>query len=232
MSRIGKLPIAVPAGVTVNVAGETVTVKGPKGELKRVMPSEMAIKQEGAVLTVSRPSDAKKHRAYHGLTRTLLANMVQGVSKGFEKNLEIVGVGFRVEKAGNNLNLRLGFSHPVEVKPMAGISFAVEGTTKIKVIGINKEDVGFRVEKAGNNLNLRLGFSHPVEVKPMAGISFAVEGTTKIKVIGINKEDVGEQAAEIRALHAPDHYKGKGIRYAGEKVKLKPGKAGKVVGRK
>lgn len=183
MSRIGKLPIAVPAGVTVNVAGETVTVKGPKGELKRVMPPEMIIKQEGSTLTVTRPSDAKKHRAYHGLTRTLLANMVQGVSKGFDKNLEIVGVGYRAEKTGDKLTLRIGFSHPVEVKPMPGINFAVEGTNKIKVSGINKEDVG-------------------------------------------------EQAAEIRALRVPDHYKGKGIRYAGEKIKLKPGKAGKVVGRK
>jgi large subunit ribosomal protein L6 len=183
MSRIGKLPITVPAGVTVNVAGETVTVKGPKGELKRVMPPEMIIKQEGTTLSVTRPSDAKKHRAYHGLTRTLLSNMVLGVSKGFEKSLEIVGVGFRVEKAGDKLNLRVGFSHTVEVKPMPGITFAVEGTTKIKVQGINKEVVG-------------------------------------------------EQAAEIRAIHAPDHYKGKGIRYAGERIKLKPGKAGKVVGRK
>ncbi len=183
MSRIGKMPIAVPTGVTVNIAGDTVTVKGPKGELKRTLPPEMVIKQDGGNLTVNRPSDAKKHRAFHGLTRTLLANMVQGVSKGFEKNLEIVGVGFRAEKSGDKLTLRIGYSHPVEVKPMAGITLAVEGTNKIKVSGINKEDVG-------------------------------------------------EQAAEIRALHAPDHYKGKGIRYAGERIKLKPGKAGKVVGRK
>jgi len=183
MSRIGKLPIAVPAGVTVDIKGESVTIKGPKGELKRNLPAEMIIKQEGTNLTVGRPSDAKKHRAFHGLTRTLLANMVQGVSKGFEKNLEIVGVGFRAEKTGEKLLLRIGFSHQVEVKPMPGITFTVEGTNKIKVSGINKEDVG-------------------------------------------------EQAAEIRALHAPDHYKGKGIRYSGEKLKLKPGKAGKVVGRK
>ena len=183
MSRIGKLPITVPSGVTVNIAGADVTVKGPKGELKRSLPAEMGIKLEGSILTVTRPSDAKRHRAFHGLTRSLLANMVQGVSKGFEKNLEIVGVGYRAEKTGEKLNLRLGFSHQVEVKP-----------------------------------------------KP--GITLSVEGTTKIKVSGINKEDVGEMAAEIRALRAPDHYKGKGIRYAGEKVHLKPGKAGKVVGRK
>lgn len=183
MSRIGKLPITVPAGVTVNIAGETVTVKGPKGELKRKMPAEIMIKQENSVLTVTRPSDSKHHRAFHGLTRTLLANMVQGVSKGFDKSLEIVGVGFRAEKTGDKLMLRIGYSHQVEVKPMPGITLAVEGTNRIKVSGINKEDVG-------------------------------------------------EQAAEIRALHAPDHYKGKGIRYAGEKIHLKPGKAGKVVGRK
>ncbi len=183
MSRIGKLPITVPAGVTVNIAGATVTVKGPKGELKRTLPSEMVIKQENGTITVSRPSDSKQHRAYHGLTRTLLANMVQGVSKGFEKSLDIVGVGFRAEKTGDKLMLRIGYSHQVEVKPMPGITLGVEGTNKIKVSGISKEDVG-------------------------------------------------EQAAEIRALHAPDHYKGKGIRYSGEKIHLKPGKAGKVVGRK
>jgi large subunit ribosomal protein L6 len=169
--------------VTVNIAGESVTVKGPKGQLTRSLPAEMRVAMEGSNLVVTRPSDNKKHRAYHGLTRSLLANMVQGVSKGFEKSLEIVGVGYRAEKVGDKLNLRLGFSHQVEVKPMPGITLAVEGTNKIKVSGINKEDVG-------------------------------------------------EMAAEIRALRVPDHYKGKGIRYSGEKVHLKPGKAGKVVGRK
>jgi large subunit ribosomal protein L6 len=168
--------------VTVNIAGDTVTVKGPKGQLSRSLPAEMGVKLEGTTLTVTRPSDNKKHRAYHGLTRSLLANMVQGVSKGFEKNLEIVGVGYRAEKAGEKLNLRLGFSHQVEVVPIPGITLSVEANTKIKVSGINKEDVG-------------------------------------------------EMAAEIRALRVPDHYKGKGIRYAGEIVHLKPGKAGKVVGR-
>jgi large subunit ribosomal protein L6 len=183
MSRIGKLPIAVPAGVTVKIDGENITVKGPKGELTREIPAEMNIKVEGGTLTVTRPSDAKKHRAFHGLTRSLVANMVQGVSKGFDKNLEIVGVGYRAEKSGDKLTLRLGFSHTVEVKPVPGITLSVEGTNKIKVSGINKEDVG-------------------------------------------------EMAAEIRALRPPDHYKGKGIRYSGEKVHIKPGKAGKVVGRK
>jgi large subunit ribosomal protein L6 len=182
MSRIGKLPIPIPTGVTVDISGGSVTVKGPKGQLTRSLPAEMRVAMEGSNLIVTRPSDNHKHRAYHGLTRSLLANMVQGVSKGFEKTLDIVGVGYRAEKTGDKLNLRLGFSHQVEVKPMPGITLAVEGTNKIKVSGINKEDVG-------------------------------------------------QMAAEIRALRVPDHYKGKGIRYTGEKVRIKPGKAGKVVSR-
>jgi large subunit ribosomal protein L6 len=182
MSRIGKLPIPIPSGVTVNIKGDTVAIKGPKGELTRTLPPDMSVKIEGSNLLVSRPDDSKKHRAFHGLTRSLLANMVEGVSKGFEKTLEIVGVGLRAEKTGNNLTLRLGFSHNVEVKPLPGITLAVEG----------------------NN---------------------------RIKVSGINKEVVGEMAAEIRALRTRDPYKGKGIKYAGELVHLKPGKAGKAVGR-
>jgi large subunit ribosomal protein L6 len=182
MSRIGKLPIPIPTGVTVNISGGSVTVKGPKGELNRTLPAEMKIAMEGNNLVVTRPSDNKKHRAYHGLTRTLLANMVEGVSKGFEKTLDIVGVGYRAEKTGEKLTLRLGFSHQVDVNPMPGLTLAVEGTNKIKVSGINKEDVG-------------------------------------------------QMAAEIRGLRPPDHYKGKGIRYTGEKVRIKPGKTGKVVGR-
>src|SRR3972149_2710399 len=181
MSRIGKMPIPIPSGVTVNIKGESVSVKGPRGELNRSLREDMLVKMEGNSLTVTRPSDSKKHRAYHGLTRTLLANMVQGVSRGYEKNLEIMGVGFRAEKAGDKLSLRLGRSH--------------------------------------------LG-----EVVPPPGIMLSVEGNTKIKVSGINKEDVGQMAAEIRALRPPDAYKGKGIKYAGEVIRLKPGKAGKVVG--
>jgi large subunit ribosomal protein L6 len=181
MSRVGKMPITVPSGVTVDIKGEKVTVKGPKGELSRVLSSEMLIKQEGNTLTVTRPSESQRHRAYHGLTRSLLANMVEGVSKGFEKTLEIVGVGYRAEKVGEKLVLRIGYSHPVEVTPLPGITLSVEG----------------------NN---------------------------RIKVNGINKEDVGEMAAEIKAIRTPDAYKGKGIRYAGEIIHLKPGKAGKVVG--
>lgn len=182
MSRIGKMPILIPSGVTVNIEGVSVTVKGPKGELNRTLPPDMSAKVEENNLIVSRPDDSKKHKAFHGLARSLLANMVEGVSKGFEKNLEIVGVGLRAEKTGDNLTLRLGFSHNVEVKPLPG--------TKLDV-----------------------------------------EGNNKIKVSGINKEVVGEMAAEIRALRTRDIYKGKGIRYAGEKVHLKPGKAGKAAGR-
>ncbi len=181
MSRIGRMPIAVPAGVTVNIEGERVMVSGPKGELSRSLPSDMLVNLEGDTLTVSRPSDSKKHRSYHGLTRSLLANMVEGVSKGFEKILEIVGVGYRAEKVGDKLVIRIGYSHPVEVTPLPGTTLDVEG----------------------NN---------------------------RIKVTGINKEAVGQIAAEIRAIRPPDAYKGKGIRYAGEIVHLKPGKAGKVVG--
>jgi large subunit ribosomal protein L6 len=181
MSRIGKMPITVPPEVTVNIEGERVTVSGPKGELSRSLLPDMKINLENNALTVSRPSDDRKHRSQHGLTRSLLANMVEGVSKGFEKNLDIVGVGYRAEKSGEKLVIRIGYSHPVEVTPLPGTSLAVEGTNRIKVTGINKEDVG-------------------------------------------------EMAAEIRAIRPPDAYKGKGIRYAGETVRLKPGKAGKVVG--
>jgi large subunit ribosomal protein L6 len=142
----------------------------------------MSIKLEDGVLTVSRPSDSKEHRSMHGLTRTLIDNMVTGVTTGFEKRLEIVGVGYRAEKKGENLSLRIGFSHLVEVNPLPGTAFELEGDTRIKVTGINKEDVG-------------------------------------------------EMAARIRRIRKPDAYKGKGIRYAGEVVRLKPGKAGKAVGR-
>jgi len=183
MSRIGKMPIAIPSGVTVSIKGANISVKGPKGELNRAVRAEMLVKMEDGKLTVSRPSDSTKHRAYHGLTRTIIANMVEGVSRGFEKTLEIVGVGYRAEKSGDKVNLRVGLSHTVEVKPPPGLTLSVEGTNKIKVSGINKEDVG-------------------------------------------------EMAANIRAIRPPDAYKGKGIRYAGEVVRLKPGKAGKVVGRK
>jgi large subunit ribosomal protein L6 len=183
VSRIGRLPIAVPQDVEVRVAGGEVAVKGPKGELSRVFNKDLGIEVKDNVLRVSRPSDSREHRALHGLTRSLLANMVEGVSKGYEKGLEVSGVGYRVEKQGDKIMLRVGYTHLVEVAPTPGVKLDVEGTNKIKVSGIDKELVG-------------------------------------------------QAAARIRALRPPDEYKGKGIRYAGEKVRLKPGKAGKAVGAK
>ncbi len=181
MSRIGRMPIAVPSGVVVNIEGGDVTVTGPKGELRRQFNPEISITLDDSTLNVSRPSDSRQHRSLHGLTRSLLANMVKGVSQGFEKELEIVGVGYRAEKSGDKLVLRVGYSHLVEISPLPGVSLAVEGANKIKVVGIDKETVG-------------------------------------------------QMAAEIRAVRPPDAYKGKGIRYAGEVVRLKAGKAGKAVG--
>jgi len=183
MSRIGRMPITVPAGVTVNIEDNVVTASGPKGELSRSFDPDMSITLQDNTLTVSRPSDKKTHRSLHGLTRSLLANMVTGVSSGFEKALEIVGVGYRAEKAGDKLVVRVGHSHLDEVTPLPGLSFAVEGTNRIKVLGIDKELVG-------------------------------------------------EMASRIRSIRPPDAYKGKGIRYVGEQVRLKPGKAGKAVGSK
>ena len=181
MSRIGRMPINIPPGVTVAISEDRVTVTGPKGELHRSFSPDMTIALKSNILTVSRPSDSKRHSSLHGLTRSLLANMVTGVTNGFEKNLEIVGVGYRAEKAGDKLTIRVGYSHPVEVSPLPGVSLDVEGTNRIKVSGISKEAVG-------------------------------------------------QMAAEIRAIRPPDAYKGKGIRYVGEVVHLKPGKAGKAIG--
>ena len=183
MSRVGRMPIAVPQGVTVNINQGEVTVTGPKGELRYQPNPDMSITLENDTLTISRPSDNRVHRSLHGLTRSLLANMVEGVTRGFERQLEIVGVGYRAEKAGD------------------------------KVV-------------------LRIGFSHLVEIAPLSGVSLAVEGTNRIKVAGINKEVVGEMAARIRAIRPPDAYKGKGIRYLGEQVRLKAGKAGKAIGQR
>ena len=183
MSRIGKMPITVPQEVKVSIEKDLVTVSGPKGELKRRFDPDMAITLDSGKLTVSRPSESKTHRSLHGLTRSLLANMVEGVTKGFDKSLEIVGVGYRAEKTGEKLMLRIGFSQPIEVSPIAGVSLSVEGANRIKVSGIDKEVVG-------------------------------------------------EMAAEIRAIRPPDAYKGKGIRYLGEPVRLKAGKAGKAIGQR
>ncbi len=177
MSRIGRMPIDIPAGVTVDLKGHTITVKGPKGELTRELHGDMNIAVEGNVISVTRPSDNKEHRALHGLTRTLVNNMVVGVSEGYSKTLEIQGVGYRAAMQGNKLALTLGFSHPVEVVPPAGITIEVPSANKIIVSGADKEVVG------------------------------AV-------------------AADIRKWRLPEPYKGKGIRYEGEVVRRKAGKAG------
>ncbi len=179
MSRIGKLPIAIPAGVTVTVApGNVVTAKGPKGTFTQALDKEMVIKIEGDVATVERPSDDKDHRALHGLTRSLLHNMIVGVSEGFTKSLAIQGTGYRAALNGNKLVLTLGYSHPVEM------------------------------------------------VAP-AGITLEVPSQTSIIVHGVDKQAVGQFAAEIRGVRAPEPYHGKGVRYEGEHIALKEGKAGK-----
>ena len=178
MSRIGKQPIPVPSGVEVKIEGSSVTVKGPKGELKSTFNEDMLIELEDGFVYVKRPSDARQHRSLHGLTRTLIANMVTGVSEGFEKKLEIVGVGYRAVLAGSNIELQLGFSHPVVV------------------------------------------VAEP-------GITFEVPAPTRITVRGIDKQRVGQVAAEIRGWRPPEPYKGKGVRYEGEHVRRKLGKAAK-----
>ena len=139
MSRIGRKPISVPAGVDITVEGSRVTVKGPKGELSRTIPSEMELSREDGDLLVTRPTDGKLHRSLHGLTRTLVANMVTGVTDGYRKGLEITGVGYRAQKVGDKLQLNLGYSHPIEIAPPPGISFEVETPTRLFVVGIDKE---------------------------------------------------------------------------------------------
>jgi len=181
MSRVGQVPIPVSSDMQVQISGNNVMVKGPKGELSRSFPSEVSVELKDNQLVVTRPSDEKRRRAMHGLVRSLLANMVEGVTKGFQKELDIVGGGYRARKDGDRLILQIGFSHMVEMTP------------------------------------------------PL-GIIYEVEGTNRIKIVGIDKEVVGEAAANIRGVRPPDAYKGKGIRYAGEKIHLKPGKKG--VGRK
>src|SRR3954463_2120228 len=177
MSRIGKLPIAVPKGVTVSIDGQTVRVKGPKGELTRRIATDISVALENDTLTVTRPSDESRHKSLHGLTRTLVANMVEGVTKGYQKTLEISGVGYKAE-----------------VRPFG--------------------------------LQLALGFSHPVQYKAPVGIKLTAPQPTQIFVDGADKEVVGQVAAELRSLRPPEPYKGKGIKYAGEQVRRKAGKAG------
>jgi len=179
VSRIGRMPVIIPAGVKVKIQGREITVEGSKGKLTREFHPDIKVAQEDGKLVVTRSSDNRLQRSLHGLTRSLLNNMVEGVTKGFEKNLELSGVGYRAQKAGHKLTLQIGYSHPVEFDPPKGIDIALDGTTKIRISGIDKELVG-------------------------------------------------ETAAEIRRIRIPDVYKGKGIKYAGERLRLKPGKAGKT----
>ena len=184
MSRIGKAPIPVPSGVEVTIAGRRVTVKGPKGTLERDLPGAITVRQDGDTLLVERPDDERDNRSQHGLTRTLVANMVTGVTDGFTKELEIHGVGYRANAQGpRNLELALGFSHPVRVEAPEGIEFEV-------------------VAAAGGQ-------------------------AARIVVRGIDKEKVGQVAADIRKIRKPEPYKGKGVRYLGERVQRKAGKAAK-----
>ena len=177
MSRIGKKPIPVPKGVTVTVDGNVVRVKGPKGELERTLHPAITAAQEDGTLVVARPSDEPEHRALHGLSRTLVANMIEGVTKGFQKTLEITGVGYKAEP-----------------RPYG--------------------------------LQLALGFSHPVQFKAPTGIKLSAPNPTTVVIEGANKEIVGQVAAELRGLRPPEPYKGKGIKYAGEQIRRKAGKAG------
>jgi large subunit ribosomal protein L6 len=179
MSRIGKAPVPVPSGVEVTLAGRHITVRGPQGTLERDLPGEITVQQDDGQLLVERPNDERQNRALHGLVRSLVNNMVVGVTQGFTKELEIVGVGYRATAQGPN-----------------------------------------RIE-------LALGFSHPVRVEAPEGVTFEVPTPTRISVKGIDKEMVGQVAANIRKLRKPEPYKGKGVRYAGERVQRKAGKAGK-----
>jgi large subunit ribosomal protein L6 len=183
MSRIGRMPIAVPAGVDVAIDGRHITVTGPKGSLARDLHPEIGVARDGDQLVVTRPSEAKTHKQLHGLTRTLVNNMVVGVTSGYRKGLEINGVGYRAALAGRKLQLSLGYSHQIEIDPPAGITFELENPTHLAVVGIDKELVG-------------------------------------------------EIASRVRATRKPEPYKGKGVRYAGEQVRRKAGKAGKIGGKK
>ena len=177
MSRIGKKPVPVPNGVTVTLTGNTISVKGPKGELSRKLHPDMLVAVEDGTVNVTRPTDEQNHRALHGLTRSLIANMVEGVTQGYRKQLEITGVGYKAE-----------------VKPFG--------------------------------LQLALGYSHPVEYRAPAGIKLSAPQPTAVVIEGADKEKVGQVAAEIRALRKPEPYKGKGVKYQGEQIRRKAGKAG------
>ncbi|MCS7272530.1 MAG: 50S ribosomal protein L6 [Fimbriimonadales bacterium] len=180
MSRVGKKPIPLPPGVQVQIEGNRITVKGPKGELSHELPSVIQVEQVDGTLVVKRTNDERFARAQHGLQRTLIANMVKGVSEGYEKVLELIGVGYRAQMEGKTLVLQVGYSHPVRIEPMPGITLAVDQDPQTR--------------------------------------------TTLIIVRGIDKQAVGQQAAIIRSVRPPDPYKGKGLRYRGEVIRLKPGK--------
>jgi large subunit ribosomal protein L6 len=183
MSRIGRLPIPVPSAVDVTIDGRQVTVKGPKGTLSRALHPDMSVSQEDGTIVVTRPTEQKTHKQLHGLTRTLVNNMVVGVTDGYRKGLEITGVGYRAVKTGEKLTLSLGYSHQIDIDPPSGISFEVETPTRLAVVGIDKELVG-------------------------------------------------QIAAKVRSTRKPEPYKGKGVRYAGEHIRRKAGKAGKIGGKK
>jgi large subunit ribosomal protein L6 len=189
MSRIGNAPVPVPGGVKISQENNSFTVVGPKGTLSRELPGVITIEQQENILLVKRPSDERSHRSLHGLTRTLIANMVEGVTQGFTKNLELYGVGYRAQLQGSKLSLQLGFSHPIEMEAPQGIAFGVETFVP-----------------TGENKYL----------------------SARITVTGIDKEVVGQIAANLRAYKKPEPYKGKGIRYKGEKVRRKAGKAAKA----
>jgi large subunit ribosomal protein L6 len=183
MSRIGRLPITVPSNVDVTIDGRLLTVKGPKGSLSRELHPDMTVSREDDKLVVTRPTEQKTHKQLHGLTRTLVNNMVVGVTDGYRKGLEITGVGYRAAKVGEKLQLNLGYSHPIEIDPPSGISFELENPTRVAVVGIDKELVG-------------------------------------------------QIAAKVRSTRKPEPYKGKGVKYAGEYIRRKAGKAGKIGGKK
>ena len=183
MSRIGRLPVAVPSSVEVTIDGRRLTVTGPRGTLTRDLHPDMRVSQEDGTIVVTRPTEQKTHKQLHGLTRTLVNNMVVGVTDGYRKGLEITGVGYRAAKVGEKLQLNLGYSHPIEIEPPTGISFEVENPTRLAVVGIDKELVG-------------------------------------------------QVAARVRSTRKPEPYKGKGVRYAGEQIRRKAGKAGKIGGKK
>jgi large subunit ribosomal protein L6 len=180
MSRIGKQPVPIPANVTVTIKGREVTVKGPQGELKRRFDPDMKIEQDDGQIVVSRPTDQRRHRALHGLTRALISNMVIGVNEGYERRLEIIGTGYRAEMQGEDLKLSLGYSHDIVVVPPPGVKFQIEDRGKLIIL------------------------------------------------TAVDKELIGQVAADIRKLRPPEPYQGKGIRYLGEYVRQKAGKAGKI----